>query len=98
MSILQRLDVPLIDSVPSTRAVNINEDTLKQLNRVAFSPEKQILDVTDSAAITPEILQQYRMIGYMNYNITSPHTVYAFDVSASGNSIGNRRPIYLIKQ
>ncbi len=34
----------------------------------------------------------------MNFNTTSPHTVYAFDVLTNGNSIANKRPIYLSKQ
>ena len=38
------------------------------------------------------------MLGYMDYNFSSPHTVYAFDVSANGNTIGGRRPIYSSKQ
>lgn len=38
------------------------------------------------------------MLGYMNFNTTSPHTVYAFDVLESGNAIVNKRPIYLSKQ
>ncbi|MCJ1477601.1 hypothetical protein MMC13_006274 [Lambiella insularis] len=83
---------------PSTGAVNIVEDTLKQPNGIAFSPDKKKLYLTDTAAISPEILQQYGMLGYMDYNFSSPHTVYAFDVSANGNTISGRRPIYSSKQ
>ena len=83
---------------PSTGAVNIIEDTLDQPNGIAFSPDGKTLYLSDTAAISPVIVQSYGMLGYMNFNITSKHTVYAFDVSSSGNSISNKRPIYLSKQ
>jgi len=83
---------------PSTGAVNVIEDTLKQPNGIAFSPDGKTLYLSDTGVISPTILQQYGMLGYNDFNITSPHTVYAFDVLGNGNSIGNRRPIYLSEQ
>ena len=71
---------------------------MKQPNGIAFSPDQKTVYISDTGAITPEIVQQYGMLGYMNFNTTSPHTVYAFDVLPSGNAIANKRPIYLSKQ
>lgn len=83
---------------PSTGSVSIVEDTLKQPNGIAFSPDQKTVYITDTGAIQPDIVQQYGPLGYMNFNTTGPHTVYAFDVLPGGNAIANKRPIYLSKQ
>ena len=83
---------------PSSGAVSIVEDSLHQPNGIALSPDQQTMYITDTGAIRPEILQRYGPLGYMDFNITGKHTVYAFDVLKGGNSIGNKRPIYLSKQ
>ena len=78
--------------------MNIIEDALKQPNRIVFSPDRKTLYLTDTGATPQEILQQYEMLGYMDYNIAGSHTEYAFDMSANGNPIRNKRPIGLSKQ
>ncbi|MCJ1316770.1 hypothetical protein MMC15_002091 [Xylographa vitiligo] len=88
----------LLSIPPQHSAVNIIEDALKQPNRIAFPPDRKTLYLRDTGATPLEILQQYEMLGYMDYNIAGPHTEYAFDVSANGKFIRNKRPIGLSKQ
>ncbi|KAI9830191.1 MAG: hypothetical protein M1826_004993 [Phylliscum demangeonii] len=83
---------------PRTGAVYLVEDTLQQPNGIAFAPDGQTLYLSDTGAIAPLILPQYGMRGYLDYNVTSPHTVYAFDVCRNGTALVNRRPVYLSKQ
>lgn len=83
---------------PSTGAVNVIEDSLEQPNGIAFSPDQKTLYMSDTAAISPVIVPKYGTLKYLNYNITSKHTVYAFDVLGGGNFISQKRPIHVSKQ
>lgn len=81
---------------PSTGEVKIVEDTLKQPNGIKFSPDERTLYICDSGAVTVPAQQMFHGPIYNNYNVTNPHTVYAFDVR--GNELINKRPIYLTQK
>ena len=83
---------------PSNGVVTIVEDTLRQPNGIAFSPDGSKLYLSDTGAVAPPILQSLGMLGYNPYNTTGRHTIYAFDVVDNGTAIINKRPLYLSKQ
>ena len=56
--------------------------------------ENRTVYITDSGAIAGPILQSIGSQG-TTFNTTGKRTVYAFDLTADGNQVVNKRPIYL---
>ncbi|KAJ5689019.1 hypothetical protein N7462_003411 [Penicillium macrosclerotiorum] len=75
--------------------VAIVDDTLSEPNGIAFSPDGRYLYLSDTGAGVAVIDPQVQPVPGLQYNNTGKRTVYAFDVSEDGRSIGNKRPIYL---
>ena len=83
---------------PSTGLLTVVEDTLLVPNGIAASPDGKTLYISDTGAVSDSVLQQYR--GYFNFNVTSHHTVYAFDIvrnTAGEPYLANKRPIFMSK-
>lgn len=80
---------------PSSGNVAIVDDTLSEPNGIAFSPDGRHLYLSDTGAGVAVIDPQVQPIPGLRYNSTGKRTVYAFDVSEDGRSIGNKRSIYL---
>ena len=80
--------------VPSTGAVNIVEDTLKEPSSIALSPSGSTMYISDAAAGTGSLAG--RNSTGLVYNATKSHTVYAYDVAHSPGVIylQNKRAIY----
>jgi len=78
---------------PSTGAVNIVEDSILQPNGIAISPDASTVYIADSGAYSGSIVQAYGP-GLAGFNQTGKRTVYAFDMSADGTYITNKRAIW----
>ena len=84
---------------PSTGQVSIVEDSILQPNGIAISPAlpnstSRTVYISDTAANTGTIAQKLGSQG-VHFNSTGKRTIYAFDLTTNGNSLINKRPIYL---
>lgn len=68
---------------------------MSEPNGIAFSPNGHRLYVSDTGAGVAVIDPKVQPVPGLRYNSTGKRTVYAFDVSENGQSIGNKQPIYL---
>jgi gluconolactonase len=66
---------------PRTKQLTVVEPNLVMPNGIAFGPKEKILYIIDSGAIQ----------GPRTYFPYLPHRIYAYDVSADGKSINNKR-------
>jgi gluconolactonase len=66
---------------PRTKQLTVVEPSLVMPNGIAFGPKEKILYIIDSGAIQ----------GPRTYFPYLPHRIYAYDVSADGKSINNKR-------
>jgi sugar lactone lactonase YvrE len=80
---------------PRSGNIAIVDDTLSEPNGIAFSPDARHLYLSDTGAGVAVIGPEVQPVPGLRYNSTGKRTVYAFDVSEDGRSIGNKRPIYL---
>ena len=83
---------------PSTELVTVVEDTLKVPNGIAFSPDGKTCYISDTGPVSTNLVQLYP--GYQDFNVTSHHAVYAFDVVekvAGKPYLTNERPIFQSK-
>jgi hypothetical protein len=84
---------------PSTGAVSVIDDSIVQPNGIAFGPKKsgtgaRTVYISDTGAIEGTIVQSLGPRG-AQFNTTGKRAVYAFDLTANGKHIINKRPIYL---
>lgn len=90
---------------PSTGVVSMIDNTMVQPNGIAISPAHpdpmnpnqtlpRTVYISDSGAGTGPILQSLGPRG-STFNTTGKRVVYAFDRTANGKHIINRRPIWL---
>lgn len=83
---------------PSTGVVTVVEDSLVQPNGIAISPRKadgnQTVYISDTGSISGTTVQSLGPRGE-SFNTTGKRTLYTFDLTADGNHIVNKRPIYL---
>jgi sugar lactone lactonase YvrE len=79
---------------PSTGAVFVIDDSLRQPNGIAFSPDGATLYISDTGAESGSIVYGTAG-GGAPFNTTGPRTVYAFDVANNGTKISNKRAFYL---
>jgi sugar lactone lactonase YvrE len=80
---------------PSTGSVSIVEDTLKEPNGIAISPDGKTMYISDTGAVSGTISPQYPSIHGSPFNATGARTIYKYDVIDGGRGLGNKRPIYL---
>lgn len=69
---------------PSTGAVSIVEDTLEMPMGMALSPDGRTMYISDASSLRPGAA----------FNPLKKKTVYAFDLSADGNALINKRPFF----
>ena len=65
---------------PSTGAVNAVEDTLKQPNGIAISPDGKTMYISDTGADTGVIDLRFPSIHSATFNATGKRTVYKYDI------------------
>lgn len=73
--------------------MHLIEDSLIQPNGITMSPDGSTLYISDTGSATGPILQSLGSQGYL-FNSTGPRSLYAFNVSEDGLTIGNKRVIY----
>ncbi|KAI0384973.1 lactonohydrolase [Hypomontagnella monticulosa] len=78
----------------SSGLVAIVEDTLKEPNGVAFSPDRNTLYLSDTGAGSSIIDGRVNPAPSIHVNSTGPRLIYAYDVSESRKGLSNKRPIY----
>ena len=73
---------------PSTGAVRVVDDTLKEPNGLAFSPDYKTIYISDTGSVSSVGMssQQYKSTGH--------RTIYAYDVSQD-SVLTNKRALYL---
>lgn len=84
------LPVAIYRFTPSTGAVRVVDDTLKQPNGLAFSPDYKIMYISDTGALGPiagKSSQQYTSTGH--------RTIYSYDVSQDTVRLTNKGAFYL---
>ncbi|RAL66636.1 hypothetical protein DID88_006324 [Monilinia fructigena] len=84
---------------PSTGQVSIVDDSLAQPNGIAISPAlanstTRTVYISDTGAVSGPIAQDLGPQG-ATFNSTGKRIIYAFDRTANGNHLINKRPIYL---
>jgi sugar lactone lactonase YvrE len=79
---------------PKTRATFLIDDTLAQPNGIAFTPDAKTLYISDTGAISSTVDPRLGSIP-ATFNATGRRTIYAFDVSADGTRVSNKRSFYL---
>lgn len=77
---------------PKTGAVTMIDDTLVQPNGIDFSPDGKNLYISDTGAITGNILAGGPPGS--PYNQTGKRTIYKFDLTDGGTHITGKRPIW----
>jgi sugar lactone lactonase YvrE len=79
---------------PDTGAVVLIDDTLKEPNGIAFSPDGSTLYISDTGGVEGSRAPG-AVGGKTTFNATGPRTIYAFDVANNGTLIFNKRSFYL---
>jgi len=83
---------------PSTGAVSVINDDIVQPNGIAIAPAiegcSRTVYISDTGAITGTTQQSLGPQG-SPFNTTGKRTIYAFDLSANGKHLLNKRPVYL---
>jgi sugar lactone lactonase YvrE len=80
---------------PSTGAVNVIEDTLKQPNGIAIPLDGKTMYISDTGADTGVIDLCFPSIHSATFNATGKQTVYKYDIVDDGMALVNKRAIYL---
>lgn len=80
---------------PKTGAVIVIDDTLKQPNGIAFSPDGTTMYIADTGAVTGTIDPNLGGSHGTTFNTTGPRSIYAWDVENNGTKIINKRSFYL---
>jgi sugar lactone lactonase YvrE len=84
--------------MPSTGAVSVINDDIVQPNGIAIAPVvagcPRTVYISDTGAIAGTTQQSLGPQG-TEFNTTGKRTIYAFDLSANGKHLLNKRPVYL---
>lgn len=75
-------------------AVFLIDDSIKQPNGIAFSPDASTLYISDTGSVTGTIDGRLGPQG-TQFNTTGPRAIYAYDVDPTGTKISNKRAFYL---
>jgi sugar lactone lactonase YvrE len=78
---------------PATGAVTVIDDTLKQPNGIALSPDGKHVYISDTGAVYGDITPSGPPGS--PWNQTGPRTVYKYDRVDNGTHITGKRPIWL---
>ena len=79
---------------PSTDAVNIAEDTLKQPSGITISPDRKTMYISNTGANTG-VIDPLLIYSQRHINATGKQTVSKYDIVDDGMALVNRRVIYL---
>ena len=80
---------------PSTGAVRVVDDTLKEPNGLAFSPDYKIMYISDTGSVSPGPVDPVAGMSSQQYMSTGHRTIYSYDVSQDTERLTNKRAFYL---
>ena len=78
----------------TSSATFLIDDSIKQPNGIAFSPDARTLYISGTGAIASSVDPKLGSIS-ATYNTTGEKAIYAFDVSEDGTVVNNKRPFYM---
>ena len=84
------LPVAIFRFTPSTGAVRVVDDTLKEPNGLTFSPDYKTMYISDTGSVSP-----IAGMSGQQYTSTGHRTIYAYDVSQDTVNLTDKRAFYL---